>query len=120
MGYSINDIKEMDIVLRRDGKVCWVLRNESSGLLETFLPDMWGQQYIKDYDDQFRYKGEECSRLSRRERAPYRKYDIVAISPSRSCWKSIYNMRTYDHSLKSNDQEEKDIAWENFNWIEVE
>lgn len=115
--FNISDLKEMDIVLRRDGRVCWVLKNEYSGLLQTFLPDMWGQHEIKDYDEKFRYKGDLI--LSRRERQPNIRYDIVAVSKSRSPWKSIYNMREYEKSLKSNDQEDKDRVWEEFNWIKV-
>lgn len=110
----ITDLKEMDIVLRRDGQVCWILRNETTQTLETFLPDMWGQHMLSDYRINFDYG---TPGLTRREREMNRRYDIIAVSKSRSNWKSIDNMRRYEIAKRDGDEAEIKDALSHFDWI---
>ena len=117
------DLKPMDIVLRRDGQVLWVLQNDYTKEIMTFLPDMWGQQLISDYDDKFQYKGLDMSRMSRSEREKHKKKegskDIMAVSKCRSYWKSINLMREYELAKKKDDRECLEACMKEFQWIQV-
>lgn len=116
MGFTLSDLNELDIVERRDGEICWVLRNESTKSLETFLPDMWGQHMLEDYNANFTYGG-PC--LTRSERERNKPYDIVGVCKSRSPWKSIQLMRQYEIAQKSGDSEEIKKAIQEFKFVQV-
>lgn len=111
---NINDLKELDIVRRRDGKVCWVLENETEKKLETFLPSMWGQHMLYHYNDDFTY-GKDVKYPTQYDS----KYDIVAVSKSRSAWKALHLMREYEKAIRDKDEKYIEECMAAFNWIEV-
>ena len=111
---TINDLEEMDIVLRRDGKVCWVLRNETTKRLQTFLPDMWGQHELRHYYPNFKY-GKYVRHYSLRDD----NNDILAVCKPRSKWKALQLMHDYEAlRLQGNELALKEFMKE-FNWINV-
>ena len=99
------DLCEMDIVLKRNGMVCWVLKNDFDHDLQLFNVDLWGQQKLRNYDSKFRYTGgENLSLMSKRERKPYQEHDIIAIYKSESKWKLLNLMYNYKSIMKSNNK----------------
>lgn len=115
---KITDLKEMDIVLRKDGRVCWILRNDYSHKLQLFLPDMWGQSELSAYYDDFTY-GKNVEHYNEKRDSMN---DIVAVCRPKSPWKAIHLMRTYELALRSKDEDssqELEEAMKEFKWVYV-
>ena len=116
---TINDLREMDIVLRKDGSVLWVLRNDYTYKLQTFTFDMWGQHELCHYNLNFTYGKDVKYFDSRRDN----KLDIVAVCRPVSKWKALALMHYYymaKHDMEQNPAEQnKDYLleqFENFKW----
>ena len=109
---TVNALEEMDIVLRRDGEVCWVLRNEYTKQLQTFSLNMWGQHELRHYYPYFKYgKDVMCSLKDNR-------YDILAVCKPRSKWKALQLMHDYESVLHQGSETISRFMKE-FNWIDV-
>lgn len=111
-----SDLKELDFVKMRNGQVCWVLRNESTGKLQTFLPDGWGMHELSNYYDDFTY-GKGVLNYNIKIDS---KNDIIAASRSRSAWKAINNMHYYWKAVQAEDEELIKECMAEFKWIDVE
>ena len=115
---KITDLKEMDIVLRKDGRVCWVLKNDYTHKMQLFLPDMWGQSELSNYYDDFTY-GKDVEHYNEKRDSMN---DIVAVCRPKSPWGAIHLMRTYELALRSKDEDssqELEEAMKEFNWVFV-
>lgn len=108
---TINDLKELDFVKLRSGLVCWVLRNEFTGNLQTCTADGWGMHELSKYYDDFTY-GKGTTDYND-------KMDIVAVSKSRSAWKAINNMHYYWKAVQEKDDELIEECMAEFKWIDV-
>lgn len=111
---KMEQLKEMDIVLRRDGKICWIMKNENTQRMQTFALGLYGQHELLDYED-FVY-GKNVKHFN-----PERdkKYDIVSVCQTRSPWHAIHLVRNYELALKSEDDEAIKQALADFSWVEV-
>lgn len=113
---TIHDLKEMDLVLRRDGKICWILRNEFTHELQSFSYNLWGQQTMHNYSDDFIYgknrKDYQGSELDKQ-------YDIVAVYRPRSMWKVLEIMYVYVVAVRENDRDRIEEIIKNVDWIYV-
>ena len=116
---TINDLQEMDIVLQKDGRVLWVLRNDYTYKLQTFNIDMWGQRELDHYNPNFTY-GKDVQYF-----VPHRdnKLDIVAVCRPASKWKALQLMRYYEmakQDVKQNPSKENEEylaeQFEAFKW----
>ena len=114
---TIKDLKEMDIVRRRDGSVCWILQNEYTKELQTFSLQLWGQHRLSNYYDNFKFGKNVDNFNSKRDS----RYDIVEVSKAarRSTWKALQLMHDYIRIYNSEKTEEIVCCLKEFDWISV-
>lgn len=110
---TIHDLEEMDIVKRRDGRVCWILKS-NEGEMMTFSLRLWGQHKLSNYNDDFTYNGGgyKNPKLDRQN-------DIVAVSKPPYKWKALHLMSEYIKAVEDNDNEKLSECMRAFNWIHV-
>lgn len=114
-------LQEMDVVLRRDGTVCWVLKDEIVGRLGLFGLDMLGYHLLKNYNYDFTYgKDLILEDLDEKERENIRKYDIIAVSGLDSTHNKLWVARNYEKSLLAGDTDSKNIWFRQFKWVFTE
>jgi hypothetical protein len=114
----IHKLQEMDVVLRRDGVVCMVLKDEIVGKLRLFGLNLQGFHLLKDYKYDFTYGTDVILEdLDEKELENIRKYDIVAVSGLDSTFRKLLVMKNYEKSLGVMDVESVDIWLRSFQWI---
>lgn len=105
-----SDLKEMDIVVRRDGMLCWVLYNSIEGGLYTFHHCMYAQYAVNKYFNNFNYGKNVEHFIPKRDS----QYDIIAVIRPKTYWHAINAMRNYENDFKlpldENETKEKRIA----------
>lgn len=100
-----DSIKEMDIVLRRDGIICWVMYNTGEHGLTTFLPDLWGQHSVSDdYNYDLSYYDSNWDR-----------YDIVGVARFETNWWAMVAMKNYLDAVKNHESVEN--IMNKWNWV---
>lgn len=115
MGFRLSDLCEMDIVLRRDDRVNWVLRNEFTGKLQTFDVNLWGQHRLSDYYDDLSY-GNGVQYFNKERDC---RYDIVAVCRPRSNWYALHRMHDYSVAIRGGDINDIKDCISRFDWVEV-
>ena len=110
------DLQPMDVVLRRDGKVCWILENEYTHKLQSFGHNLWGQQVICDYSDDFIYGK---NRTNYQSSVLDTQYDIVAVHRPRSAWKALDIMYRYGAARDRGDRDWMREIVNEIDWIYV-
>ena len=110
-------LQEMDVVLRRDGTVCWILKDDGVGRLRLFGLDFIPYGLIKNYKYDFTYGKdlylEDSGEIVLKN---LYKYDIVAVSGLDSTVKKLLVARNYEKFLNSGDEITKKHWFDMFNW----
>lgn len=114
----IQKLQAMDIVLRRDGLICWILKDTISGRLRLFDLELYGYHLLKNYNCDFTYgKHVNLEDLDEIEMKNIRDYDIVAVSGLNSEYDKLWTAKNYEKSIYIHDKERQNMWFEMFKWV---
>lgn len=114
----MHKLQEMDVVLRRDGVVCMVLKDDIVGKLRLFGLDLLGYHLLKDYTYDGKYgKDIVMEDLDEKELENIRKYDIVAVSGLDSTFRKLLVIKNYKQSRDVMDVETINVWFKSFLWV---
>ena len=101
---ELHELQEMDIVLREDGHICWVLQNSFTNKYQTFSLSMWGQHELSDYNQDFTYGNGVNYFIKERDS----KYNIVGVCRPMSKWHAIKLVRDYEMAVDRYDETDEE------------
>lgn len=111
-------LSEMDLVLRRDGTVCWVLKDENIGRLRLYGLDLQPYDLLADYNYDFTYgKGINLEKMIDMGEENVLNLDIIAVSGVTSTHRKMFIARNYEKSMITGDIETKNTWFTMFNWV---
>ena len=114
----MHKLQEMDVVLRRDGVVCMVLKDDIMGKLRLFGLDLQGFQLLKDYKYDFTYgKNGIFEYFNEAERENMKNYDIIAVSGLDSTFRKLLVIKNYKQSRDVMDVETINVWFKSFLWV---